>query len=79
MLLKVYEVTYVTYKIEISAKKTKLMTNNANGIQRQIKMKGKKLDIVTSFRYLDTVASDEGSKLVVLLRISQTTASLIIW
>ena len=29
------------YKMEISAEKTKLMTNSANGIQREIKVKGR--------------------------------------
>ena len=35
--------TCTWYKIEISAEKTKLMTNSANGIQREIKVKGQKL------------------------------------
>ena len=30
-------------KMEISAEKTKLMTNSSNGIQREIKVKGQKL------------------------------------
>ena len=33
---------YTRYKMEISAEKTKLMTNSANGIQREIKIKGQK-------------------------------------
>ena len=32
--------TCTRYKMEISAEKTKLMTNSANGIQREIKVKG---------------------------------------
>ena len=48
--------------MEISAEKTKLMTNCANGIQREIKVKGQKLGTVTSFKYLGAVVSDEGSK-----------------
>ena len=35
--------TCTRYKIEISAEKTKLMSNSANGIQREIKVKGQKL------------------------------------
>ena len=35
--------TYTRYKMEISAQKTTLMTNSANGIQREIKVKGQKL------------------------------------
>ena len=45
--------TCTRYKMEISAEKTKLMTNSANGIQREIKVKGQKLGSVTSFKYLD--------------------------
>ena len=37
------------YKMEISAEKTKLMTNSANGIKREIKVKEQKLGTVTSF------------------------------
>ena len=32
--------------MEMSAEKTKLMTNSANGIQREIKVKGQKLGAV---------------------------------
>ena len=62
--------------MEISAEKTKLMTNSANGIQREIKVKGQKLGTVTSFKYLGAVVSDDGSKPEVLPRIAQATAAL---
>ena len=62
--------------MEISAEKTKLMTNSANGIQREMKVKGQKLDTVTSFKYLGAVVSDDGSKPEVLLRIAQASAAL---
>ena len=61
--------------MEISAEKTKLMTNSANGIQREIKVKGK-LGTVTSFKQLGAVVSDDGSKPEVLSRIAQATAAL---
>ena len=48
--------------MEISAEKTKLMTNSANGIQREIKVKGQKLGTVTSFKYIGAVVSDDVSK-----------------
>ena len=41
------------YKININAKMTKLMTNNNDGIQRKIKIKGQKLDIVTRYKHLE--------------------------
>ena len=62
--------------MEISAEKIKLMTNSANGIQREIKVKGQKLGTVTSFKYLGAVVSDDGSKPEVLSRIAQATAAL---
>ena len=40
--------TCTWYKMEISAEKTKLMTNSARGIKREIKVKGQKLGTVTS-------------------------------
>ena len=49
--------------MEISADKTKLMTNNTSGINTQIKVSGEKLKTVNSFKYLGSVLTDEGSKL----------------
>ena len=65
-----------TCKMKISAEKTKLMTNSANGIRREIKVKGQKLGTVTSFKYLGAVVSDGGFKPEVLSRIAQATAAL---
>ena len=50
------------YGIEISAEKTKLVTNNTSGINTEIKVNGQKLETVTSFKYLGSVITDEGSK-----------------
>ena len=44
--------------MEISAEKTKLVTNSANGTQRKIKVKEQKLGTVTSLNYLGAVVSD---------------------
>ena len=38
--------------MEISAEKTKLMTNNTSGIHTEIKVNGPKLEKVTSLKYL---------------------------
>ena len=75
-LVESLDKTCTIIKMEISAEKTKLMTNSANGIQRQIKVKGQKLGTVTSFKYLGAVVSDDGSKPEVLSRIAQATAAL---
>ena len=39
------------YNMEVSAEKTKLMTNNTCGINTEIEVNGQKLETVTSFRY----------------------------
>ena len=75
-LVESLDKTCPRYKMEISAAKTKLMTNSANGIQREIKVKGQMFGTVTSFKYLRAVVSDDGSKPEVLSRISQATAAL---
>ena len=62
--------------MEISAEKTKLMTNNTSGINTEIKVNRQKLETVTSFKYLGSVITDEGSKPEILSRIEQTTAAL---
>ena len=62
--------------MEISAEKTKLMTNNTSGINTEIKVKGQRLETVTSFKYLGSVITNEGSKPEILSRIVQTTAAL---
>ena len=52
------------------------MTNNTSGISTEIKVNGQKLETVTSFKYLGSVVTDEGSKPEILSRIAQTTAAL---
>ena len=64
------------YGMEIIAEKTKLMTNNTNGINTKIKVNGQKLETVTRFKCLGSVITDEGSKPEILSRIAQTTAAL---
>ena len=62
--------------MEMSAEKTKLMINNTSGISTEIKVNGQKLETVTSFKYLGSVVTDEGSKPEIFSGIAQTTASL---
>ena len=52
--------TCIWHNMEISAEKIKLMTNIANGIQREIKVKRQKLGTVTSFKHFEAVVSDDG-------------------
>ena len=69
--------------MEIGPDKTKVMTNNPNSFQIEIKIKGQRLEEVENFKYLGAVISNEGSKPEILSRIAQTTAALsrlkIIW
>ena len=60
-LVESLDKTCTRYKMEISAEKTKLMTNNANGIHREIKVKGQHLGTVTGLKYLGAVVLDDGS------------------
>ena len=69
--------TCTRYKMDIRAEKTKLITNSANGIQREIKVKGQVLGTVPSFKYLGAVVSDSDSKPEVLSRIAHATVALI--
>ena len=62
--------------MEISAEKTKLMTNNTIGINSDIKVNGQKLETVTSRKYLGSIITDEGSKPEILSRIAKATAAL---
>ena len=75
-LIKILDKTCTMYQMEFSAEKTKLMTNSANGIQGEIKVKVQKLGIITSFKYFGGSVSDDGSKAEILSRIAQATAAL---
>ena len=52
------------------------MTNNTSGINTEIKVNGQKLETATSFKYLGSVITDEGSKPEILSKIAQATATL---
>ena len=75
-LVKCLNKASTAYGMEISAKKTELMTNNTNGINTEIKVNGQKLETVTSFMYLGSVITNEGSNPEILSRIAHTTATL---
>ena len=62
--------------MEISAEKTRLMTNNTCGINTEINVNGQKLETVINFKYLGSVLTDEGSKPEIVSGIAQTTAAL---
>ena len=50
--------TTARYKMEIGPDKAKVMTNNPNGFQREIKIKGQRLEEVENFNF-GTIISNE--------------------
>ena len=75
-LLEHLDKAFTACGMEISAEKTKQMTNNTSGINTKIKVNGQKLETVTSVKYLGSVITDEGCKPEILSRIAQITAAL---
>ena len=75
-LVQLLDKASTAHGMEISTEKTKLMTNNTSDINTEIKVNGQKLETVTSFKYLGSAATDEGSKPEILSRIALTTAAL---
>ena len=49
-------------KMEIGSDKTKVMTNITNGFQREIRIKGHRLEEVENFKYHGAIISNKGSK-----------------
>ena len=58
-LVERFDKDSTVYGMEISAEKTKLMTNNTSGINTEIKVNRQKLETVTSFKYLGSVITEE--------------------
>ena len=75
-LINHLDTTATKYGMEISAEKTKLMTNNTKGISLDVRIGGQKLETVQSFKYLGSVVTDEGSKQEIMSRIAQTIGAL---
>ena len=64
------------YKMTIGPDKTKVITNNPDGFQREIKIKGERLEAVENVKYLDksSLMKDQNPKF--FFRIAPTTAVL---
>ena len=68
--------TSSAYGIEISAEKTKLLTNNTHGISTEVKVSGQRLEGVTSFKYLGSIVTGEDSKAEILVRSAHTETNV---
>ena len=62
------------YGIGISSERSKLITDKTSGITTEIEENVQKLETVTSFKFIGSVITDEGSKPEILSRITQTAA-----
>ena len=51
--------TITRYKMEIGPDMKKVMTNNTNGVQRQTKIEGQRLESVENFKYIGSIISNE--------------------
>ena len=51
VLVDCLDTTITRYKMEIGSDKTKVMTNNPNGFQREIKIKDQRLEAVENLTY----------------------------
>ena len=64
------------YDMEINTDKTKVMTSNPNGVQNDININDHTHDTVSTFKYLGSIISEEGSKPEILARTAQATAAM---
>ncbi len=62
----------------LTLKNTKLMNSKINGMHKEIKASGQKLQTVTNFKFLGAIISDAGSKAEIVSRIAQCTAAMTI-
>ena len=75
-LVNTVERASTAYGMEISPEKVKIISNKADGLTKNIKVKGYNLETVTNFIYLGAIVTDEGTKREVLTRIAQATSAL---
>ena len=70
-LVERLDTTSAAYGMEIRAEEIKLMTNNAHGINTDIRVCGEKREMVSSFKckYLGSVVSDKGFRLKLSLEL----------
>ena len=75
-LIECLDKASTAYSMAASAEKTKLMANNTSDINTEINANGQKLETVTSFTYLGSFITDEGSKPDIFFLDSTDTSSI---
>ncbi|KAI8488077.1 hypothetical protein Bbelb_341950 [Branchiostoma belcheri] len=75
-LVESLDTTSRKYGMEISAEKTKLMSNNDKPITTKVAVNQEELQTVDQFKYLGSIISKEGSKAEVISRAAQTAAAM---
>ena len=83
-LIRRFDESCSAYGMEISAEKTKVMTNvHVKNLQTEFKVKDSVLQIVDQFIYLGATVTDNGSKIEILSRMAKAQSALsrlkIIW
>ena len=68
--------TSTKFAMEISAEKTKLMSNTNQPTTRRIMVNGQELESVNQFKYLGAVINEEGSRTEVISRAAQTAKAM---
>ena len=64
----------LTWHVEVSREKSKIMANSTNNISGGTSMNGQKLEELTSFKYLGATLSNDGTCSTELIRITSATA-----
>ena len=64
------------FGMEISAEKTKLMTNTSQPLTNKITVSGQELESVDQFKYLGAIINDKGSRTEILSRAAQTAKAV---
>ena len=67
-LVKRLDDTSTKFGMEISAEKTKLMTNTRQPLTNKITVSGQELETVNQFKYLGAIINDEGSRTEIISR-----------
>ena len=75
-LVKNLDETSSRFDREVSAEKTKLMTNSGKQISAKIKVRRQQLKTVSQFKYYGSIITEEGSSAALLSRAAQAAVAM---